>query len=99
MYLQGTDIISTLYAAHSAPSNNPNIGVNVDDAENPILDSVKEGILDSLLSKHWAIKYATEAALTVLRIDQIIMVSLFLISTHFTHFHSCDSILNKNVLT
>ncbi len=30
-------------------------------------------VLDSLLSKHWAIKYASDAVGTILRVDQIIM--------------------------
>ena len=37
------------------------------------LDSASEGILDLLISKHWAIKLATEAARTVLSVDQIIV--------------------------
>lgn len=37
------------------------------------LDARDEGILDLLVSKHWAIKLATEAARTVLSVDQIIV--------------------------
>ena len=37
------------------------------------LDARDEGILDLLISKHWAIKLATEAARTVLSVDQIIV--------------------------
>ena len=37
------------------------------------LDASGEGILDLLVSKHWAIKLATEAARTVLSVDQIIV--------------------------
>ncbi|KAL1954999.1 hypothetical protein VTO42DRAFT_352 [Malbranchea cinnamomea] len=36
-------------------------------------DAVEEGILDLLVSKSWAIKLATEAATTVLSVDQIIV--------------------------
>lgn len=31
------------------------------------------GVLDLLVTKLWAIKLATDAALTILRVDQIIM--------------------------
>ena len=34
-------------------------------------DAVKAGILDLHLVKHWAIKFATDAAVTVLRVDQV----------------------------
>lgn len=37
------------------------------------LDAKDEGILDLLISKSWAIKLATEAARTVLSVDQIIV--------------------------
>ena len=28
-------------------------------------------VLDLLITKHWAIKFATDAALTILRVDQV----------------------------
>ena len=34
-------------------------------------DAVKAGILDLYLVKHWAIKFATDAAVTMLRVDQV----------------------------
>jgi T-complex protein 1 subunit theta len=37
------------------------------------LDTEEEGILDLLVTKQWAIKLATEAARTVLSVDQIIV--------------------------
>lgn len=37
------------------------------------LDAQKEGILDLMITKAWAIKLATEAARTVLSVDQIIV--------------------------
>jgi len=69
--LQGTDVVSKLYAAHNA--GKATVGVDVEDEENKISDAAAKGVLDSLLAKHWAIRYATEAAITVLRVDQIIM--------------------------
>lgn len=41
--------------------------------ETGTLDATEEGILDLLVSKHWAIKLATETARTVLSVDQIIV--------------------------
>ncbi|KAF4550691.1 TCP-1/cpn60 chaperonin-like protein 3 [Elsinoe fawcettii] len=50
------------------------IGVDVTNSEGTgTLDAVDEGILDLLVSKQWAIKLATEAARTVLSVDQIIV--------------------------
>jgi T-complex protein 1 subunit theta len=37
------------------------------------LDAKEEGILDLMIAKSWAIKLATEAARTVLSVDQIIV--------------------------
>jgi len=41
--------------------------------ETGTLDAKDEGILDLMISKSWAIKLATEAARTVLSVDQIIV--------------------------
>lgn len=38
-----------------------------------MIDAKEKGILDLLVSKSWAIKLATEAARTVLSVDQIIV--------------------------
>lgn len=46
------------------PQNDDNTGT---------LDAKKAGILDLMVSKAWAIKLATEAARTVLSVDQIIV--------------------------
>ena len=49
-------------------------GVDVENSDGSgVLDAEDEGILDLLVAKSWAIKLATEAARTVLAVDQIIV--------------------------
>lgn len=64
-----TEVVSNLIAAHA--EGQATAGVNVDDGS--IVDSLKNRILDQLMVKHWALRLATDAATTILRIDQIIM--------------------------
>ncbi|KAK1250925.1 hypothetical protein MKX07_005480 [Trichoderma sp. CBMAI-0711] len=71
--LDATEVISTLYAAHHK-SESGDVGVDVENEEgNGVLNATKAGILDLLASKSWAINLATEAARTVLSVDQIIV--------------------------
>lgn len=37
------------------------------------MKAIDSGILDSYLVKHWGLRLATNAAVTILRVDQIIM--------------------------
>lgn len=64
--MEATLVLSQLYAKHEAGETT--VGVNVD--EGVVGDT---GILDLLTSKLSAIRLATDAAVTVLRISQIIM--------------------------
>jgi len=65
------EIISKLYAAHS--EGNKNMGFDIDGESGDIKDCLESNVLDLMLAKKWAMKYATNAACTVLRVDQIIM--------------------------
>ncbi len=38
-----------------------------------MIDAVESGVVDLFAAKYWGMKYATAAACTVLRVDQIIM--------------------------
>jgi len=67
--LKSTDVLSNLYAAHGKDQINDGIDVEEGDIKN----AVDLGVLDLLVTKYWAIKLATDAALTILRVDQIIM--------------------------
>ena len=50
------------------------LGVDIENEDGTgTLDAKDEGILDLLISKQWAVKLATEAARTVLSVDQIIV--------------------------
>eukprot|EP00270_Netrium_digitus_P022128 TRINITY_DN979_c0_g1_i2.p1 TRINITY_DN979_c0_g1~~TRINITY_DN979_c0_g1_i2.p1 ORF type:complete len:566 (+),score=145.14 TRINITY_DN979_c0_g1_i2:66-1700(+) len=63
------EIISLLYAAHAA--ENVSVGVEVDGGG--VKDVSETQVWDLFTAKHWAIKFAADAVLTVLRVDQIIM--------------------------
>jgi len=65
------EVISKLYAAHS--EGNKNVGFDIEGESGDVKDCAESGVYDLLLSKKWALKYATNAACTVLRVDQIIM--------------------------
>lgn len=87
--LDATEVLATLYAAHHKSSSKDDddedededeeeedwcIGVDVENDDGTgTLDAKEEGILDLLISKQWAIRLATEAARTVLSVDQIIV--------------------------
>jgi len=67
--LKATDILSNLYAAHQKG----NIHDGIDVEEGGIGDMAAQGIVDLLVTKSSGIRLATDAAITVLRVDQIIM--------------------------
>ncbi|KAG4025264.1 hypothetical protein MFRU_062g00170 [Monilinia fructicola] len=71
--LDATETLSRLYTAHHK-HDNWNTGVDIENEDDTgTLDTKKEGILDLMIAKSWAIKLATEAARTVLSVDQIIV--------------------------
>jgi len=68
----GTKVISDLYAAHA--SGELSVGVNIEQGEEEsVLDTKQRGIVDLLLTKQSALRLGADAAITVLRVDQIIM--------------------------
>ncbi|KAA8914821.1 chaperonin Cpn60/TCP-1 family [Sphaerosporella brunnea] len=71
--LDATEVLSRLYAAHHK-RDVWNAGIDINDEKGiGMLDAQEEGILDLLVAKSSAIKLATEAARTVLSVDQIIV--------------------------
>ncbi|XP_063059373.1 T-complex protein 1 subunit theta isoform X2 [Engraulis encrasicolus] len=69
--VKANEVISKLYAAHHEGQRN--IGVDIEGEGPAVKDMVKAGVQDPFLVKHMGIKLATNAAITVLRVDQIIM--------------------------
>ena len=58
----------------STDDDDGTLGVDIENEDGTgTLDAKEEGILDLLVSKSWAIRLATEAARTVLSVDQIIV--------------------------
>ena len=71
--LDATEVLSRLYTAHHKKDDWCS-GVDVENGDDSgTLDAQDEGILDLLVTKSWAIRLATEAARTVLSVDQIIV--------------------------
>lgn len=79
--LDATEVLSRLYTAHAvAREGKPKDkfwwckGVDIENEDGSgIMDAEEEGVLDLMVAKSWAIKLATEAARTVLSVDQIIV--------------------------
>ena len=84
--LDATEVLSSLFARHASSSSSsstddeegsgPDIGVDIDSSSSlgdGTLSTRSETIFDVLAATHWAIKYATGAAVTVLNVDSIIM--------------------------
>merc|ERR1712170_34088 len=69
--VKATEVLSKLYAAHQ--ENKKTVGVDIEAGVPAVTDAVEAKIFDMFLGNHWAIKVATTAACTVLRVDQIIM--------------------------
>ncbi|XP_060067722.1 T-complex protein 1 subunit theta-like [Ylistrum balloti] len=68
---KATEVLSKLYAAHQ--EGKKNVGVDIEASPVDVADAVEKEILDLYINKFWGIKFATAAACTVLKVDQIIM--------------------------
>jgi len=64
------DVISALYAAHAA--GHAGAGVDID-GDAPTKDAVASGVMDCYAVRASALRLASDAAITVLRVDTIIM--------------------------
>ncbi|CAH2219317.1 T-complex 1 subunit theta isoform X2 [Pelobates cultripes] len=69
--VKANEVISKLYATHH--EGNKTVGFDIEAESAAVKDMLECKVLDTYLGKHWGIKLATNAAVTVLRVDQIIM--------------------------
>lgn len=67
--LNATEVLSTLYSQHSSSSSDANAGIDIEGENGGVLDAAKAGIFDLLEATLWAIRYGSEAAINVLRVD------------------------------
>lgn len=74
--LDATDLVAKLRAVHNASQTDPERTelkwIGLDLAEGKLRDSKAAGVLEPGMSKVKSIKFATEAAITILRIDDMI---------------------------
>ena len=69
--LNAEDVVSSLYKAHA--DGEIEAGVDIESVGDGVFNAVLGGCVDSYAAKDWAIKLATEAAISVLRVDSIIV--------------------------
>ncbi|KAA1476522.1 T-complex protein 1 [Dentipellis sp. KUC8613] len=69
---EGNEVVARLYAKHEKAGGEA-WGVDLEAETDGTLSATEHNILDSLAAKSWAIKLATEAAVSVLSVDSIIM--------------------------
>ncbi|WWC66268.1 T-complex protein 1, theta subunit [Kwoniella pini CBS 10737] len=70
--LNAEDVVSSLYKSHTEGQSDA--GVDIESETDGVVESTKaKGILDPFAAKDWAIKLATDAAISVLRVDSIIV--------------------------
>ena len=72
--LNAEDVLSGLYKDHGEGKEDVGVDIDPESTSEGGIKSAKElGVLDSYAAKDWAIKLATEAAISVLRVDSIIV--------------------------
>ncbi|KAI0688997.1 T-complex protein 1 [Cytidiella melzeri] len=69
---EGNEVISRLLAKHEQEGG-VGWGVDVEAETDGTLNALEHKLLDSLVAKSWAIRLATDAAVSVLSVDSIIM--------------------------
>lgn len=72
--LNATEVVSALYAKHAAGATGAGVDVEAAAGSSGVLESAPAaGVVDSLAVKLSALRLASEAAMTVLKVDSIIM--------------------------
>lgn len=74
--LNESDIISKLHARHASNDADAKY-IGVDISKGDVKDMSKEGVLDLMATRQMGLKLATQAAVTILRVDHVIQLSFF----------------------
>lgn len=73
-----TDLVAKLKAVHHAAQNDESraqlSSFGLDLQEGSLVDNLKKGVIEPAMSKKKIIRFATEAALTIIRIDDLIKI-------------------------
>ncbi|KAJ9585030.1 hypothetical protein L9F63_020621 [Diploptera punctata] len=69
--VKANEVVSKLLAAHE--EGKKNYGFDIDGDGSAIKDVVEAGVIDLYVNKYWSLKYAMNAASTILKVDQIIL--------------------------
>lgn len=69
---KSNEVLARITAAHHEGKKNIGFDIN-DDSKDSLCDAKERGIVDVYNGKKWALEYATKAACTILKVDQIIM--------------------------
>lgn len=69
--VKSQEVVSNLYASHE--NGDKNAGYDILSEAVAVKDMKEAGVFDAFYAKKWALKYAVQAADTILRVDQIIM--------------------------
>ncbi|OQR77566.1 T-complex protein 1 subunit theta-like [Tropilaelaps mercedesae] len=67
------DVLTKMQASHHEGKTYIGFDIDGDNDKGYTIDAVQEQIFDLLLTKQWALRYAVDAAVTVLKVDQMIM--------------------------
>lgn len=69
--VKASEVISKLYVVYQ--EGNKNIGLGSKGEAPTVKNRLETGIVDTYLGKYWTIKLATDTAITISRVDQIIV--------------------------
>ncbi|GAB6025813.1 T-complex protein 1 subunit theta [Chamberlinius hualienensis] len=69
--IKTAEVVTALYASHQ--EGNKNVGVDIESEGVAVIDATKAEIYDLYANKYWGLKYAVNAACTILKIDQVFM--------------------------
>ncbi|ETO31624.1 hypothetical protein RFI_05498 [Reticulomyxa filosa] len=81
--LNETEMLTKLYKAHEESSSDAHkIGIDISDGT--VKDMTKEGVIDLMATRQMGIKLASQAAITLLRVDHVWLFSLSFLIHYYT---------------